>query len=149
GSFLHLDPGQRPAAGADEGLPEAAQQAQETPSYAREPMSFMDAQTNFQTVVEAKLARESDSGAWPYLEPGSKRPWLLELRKLDVDTIRELDRDRFSGCVLFARREPLAQVDIDFTVDFSGSRWRVSEVRLHSVAAQKKPAPRKQTRKRP
>jgi hypothetical protein len=102
------------------------------------PMSLADAQTNFQTVVEAKLAAETVKGSWSYQESESGKTWPLSYVKTDASSLVEVSSNVFSGCVLFRRKSPPADVDVDFTVDFSGTHWAVTGTKLHSVALRKR-----------
>jgi hypothetical protein len=104
----------------------------------REAMGIPDARINFRTVVESKLAAESAKGFWSYQDPAGGRTWALAYRKVDESSLIERGSNLFSGCVLFKRKDPPAKVDLDFTVDFSGTHWEVTGVKVHSVVLQKR-----------
>lgn len=138
--------GRNPPAGGEEQPPEGEEETGEAPGEVADEMEKEDVKVNFPTVVEAFVSGHSPDGYWQLPEKGSKRVWKLKLLGVDAQTLKKT-RDN-----LYAARARLQDVDdgkrlnIEFTVNFSGAKWRVEKIRLLNKNA-KPPAKRRKPKK--
>ncbi|MBI4349533.1 MAG: hypothetical protein HY553_22045 [Elusimicrobia bacterium] len=94
------------------------------------PMTLGVARTNFATVVESYILQNQLDEAMPLKDKTGKR-WRLRLERIESEKVRELAPNRFVGCAFM--RDGRHRLDVDFTVDLSGPRWRVKAVNIHKV----------------
>lgn len=130
-----------PTVGADEessdsppaGAPKDSGAGKPAPAVAdkpRGPMSFKDARENYPTVVENYILQKGRNGLLPFKDKNG-RLWKLELEAVHTQPMRKLKKDVFTSCAsMHAGSDAL---DVDFTVDFSGDRWRVTSLYVHKV----------------
>ncbi|MBI4422366.1 MAG: hypothetical protein HY554_01485 [Elusimicrobia bacterium] len=123
----------QPAAQAEPEPEEAPPPAKARPAEdakPRGPMSLSDAKVNFATVVENFILEKSPKGYLP-LKDASRRIWRLELETVHAKPMRKLKSNVFTSCAsMRAGRDAL---DVDFTVDFGGEHWRVTQTHIHKV----------------
>lgn len=107
------------------------------------PMTADDARVNFASVVESFVAARSPNGFWPLKEKTTGNVLhlvLIDKEPKKVDAV-EGSVARYTGQVLLRDQTTGDQVKASFTVDFSGSEWKVKSMKLlGKVAPNKKPA---------
>jgi hypothetical protein len=108
-------------------------------------MSIDDARMNFNTVVESFVSEHSPKGYWPLKQKSTGKVLKLRFEKIMPKSVHEVLGGHYAGRAVLREAEEDFTVQADFTVDFSGSRWKVERMRLVSGA----PAARTPRRKAP
>ncbi len=93
-------------------------------------MTPSGARSNYSTIVENYILQHSKDEVLP-LKDKTGRKWLLRLERVDLAPLRELKQGFYVSCVQM--RDGKDRLDVDFTVDFSTARWRVSSVNVHRL----------------
>jgi len=109
------------------------------------PMSLDDARMNFATIIESFVVERSPKGYWPFKQKSTGKVLKLTFAKTLPKSVHEVLGGHFAGRAVLREVEEGFTVQADFTVDFSGSRWKVERMRLVSIT---QPA-RKPRRKAP
>ena len=119
----------------------ASQAPQEEPPAPKEeaagPLSMEDARLNFASVVETFIGQRSPDGFWPLKDKVSGRKRRLKLESIDETkiTTARTGASHFTGPVILTDladgNRPLRA---DFTVDLSGSQWKVVGMKLSQPA---------------
>jgi len=114
------------------------------PEPPRGPMTLHDARINLPTIVETYISQNSPDGHFTMKDKAGKT-WKLDLEAIyDKGVHKVPGRERFAACAMFREWGGLDRhVDVDFTVDFSGARWKVTEVKLHKLVDMPKPKQRR------
>ena len=100
------------------------------PEGAPEPMSEGDAKVNFPTVVESYLAQHSPRGYFPVTEKQTKKVWHLKLLEIQTGNLRSAGTNRYTARADFKDVRNGAKLSIDITVDFGGSEWSVTTLKV-------------------
>lgn len=129
-------PAQDPAPAPQEDAEPMPAPVQEGPAPA---MTLADARINLPTVVHAFVEKRSREGVWPLRDKASGRLRKLRLLGLDAEKTKRAGEEG-----LFAAPGTLLDVETDervpvvFTVDFSGTEWKVSRLRFVKKKAGRK-----------
>lgn len=128
---------EKPAAEA----PKAASDAGAGKPARTEPMTLADAKLNFETVVRTHLADQDPPGLLEFEDPAAGRTRRLSFVSLKRETLQELGEGRYSALAVLREAKAKAPVELEITVDLSGERWAVAEVRRPGPKPGKKAAP--------
>jgi hypothetical protein len=90
-------------------------------------LTLNDARENFRTIVEAYVLRESDGGTWAYKDAGGKTA-KLALVRVDLESVDKVAAKRYAGLVLLRDVRARRIRKLRFTVDFSGTDWKVVSI---------------------
>ena len=91
-------------------------------------MSLRDARVNFETVVEAFVAKKSVDGYWPYREKKGAKERKLKFASIDSDSVRLKGDSVYEGAARMLEASGRRSILV-FKVDFSGAKWRVVSVK--------------------
>jgi len=106
-------------------------------------LAIEDARLNFGTVVESFIAQHSAGGYWPLKQKTSGKLLKLKFVKTYPKSIREVRLGHYIGRAGLSEIETGEDVQTLFTVDFSGSIWKVEQMRLVSIRPPAGKPPRK------
>ena len=96
-------------------------------------VTLESARINFSAIVQSYIARHRARGAWT-IKDRKGRTWHLHRPKTLDDTVRNVGGALYAGQVLLRTASGAPHVlDLDFTVDFSGTDWRVRQYRLVKI----------------
>ncbi len=109
------------------------------------PMALDDARLNFPTVIESFIAEHSPHGYWPLKQKTTGKVLKLKFKSILPKSVRQLKEGLYLGRAVLREVQADSPITADFTVDFSGSRWKVEGMRLVSAT----PPTRKPHRKAP
>jgi hypothetical protein len=103
------------------------------------PMSLDDARMNFGTVIDAFLAEKTQKGYWPLREKLTGKILHLQLVSKDPKTVADAGAGgKFTGTVNFVDLLTREKRKTEFTVDLSGSQWKVVSMHLFPGPRKKK-----------
>jgi hypothetical protein len=91
-------------------------------------MELSDALVNFETVVEAYVAKKSPNGYWSYSDKKGGKARRLKYVSISETTFQQVDGGRYSGLAKFTDARDGRRVSLTFTVDLRGSKWKVVSV---------------------
>jgi hypothetical protein len=112
-------------------------------------MSLDDARMNFGTVVDSFVATRSPDGYWPLKDKTTGKVRHLKIVAKDPKSVEpgEGGGSLFIGRVTLKDESSGERLKADFTVDFGGAEWKVTQMKLipaprkRKSAAQAAPAP--------